>query len=409
MSDRDQSTVDALRQEEYIGENRCLPCTAVNVILGAVVALIGGAAVKRALGRTAGRLTALILAGVFGALIYLRGYLVPGTPELTKRYLPQPVLKLFGKEPGTDTEDLAFGDQIDDRIEADIADEQSDTDETEQTQTGTEPKDSKGQPPKGGETAANADGEAIDEAVDDKKSEAVEIEIADAEADASAAPNEDESETGESADTENDSDEAPKQDENNDGDGWETVQKVEYRREHSVNPEQFLNEIGAVEPCDDRDDVCLTDSFAEDIEKYVEPYDDREDVDVKLLGELFEESPDDIELQDREYPTYKVGFRIRKWPTDGALFVDLATHKALRDRSDDWLAVPLEQRANILESLRSFLTACPSCDGELQFSATAVESCCGAHEVIAYKCLDCDQHLVELSPTKLDDEKSIKP
>lgn len=408
MSDRDQSTVDALRQEEYIGENRCLPCTAVNVILGAVVAFIGGAAVKRALGRTAGRLTALILAGVFGALIYLRGYLVPGTPELTKRYLPQPVLKLFGKEPGTDTEDLAFGDQIDDRIEADIADEQSDTDNAQQHRTQAESKESGEQSP----TSVDhpSDTSTVENETDpDDENEAVEIEITDVETDAAATTEEDGNDPDESAATESDGDATSEQDEGNDADEWETVEKVQYRREHSVDPEQFLNDTGVVEPCENRDDVCLTDAFATDVDDYLEAYDSREDVDLELLGELFEESPADIELQDREYPTYKVGFRIRKWPTNGALFVDLATHKALRDRSDDWLSVPLEQRANILESLRSFLTACPSCDGDLRFSETAVESCCGAHEVIAYKCHECDQHLVELTPSKIGDGKTIEP
>jgi hypothetical protein len=36
-------------------------------------------------------------------LIYLRGYLVPGTPKLTKRYLPPEVLRWFGKEPQLET------------------------------------------------------------------------------------------------------------------------------------------------------------------------------------------------------------------------------------------------------------------------------------------------------------------
>jgi hypothetical protein len=31
--------------------------------------------------------------------IYLRGYLVPGTPELTKRHAPGRLLRLFGKAP----------------------------------------------------------------------------------------------------------------------------------------------------------------------------------------------------------------------------------------------------------------------------------------------------------------------
>jgi len=50
----------------------------------------------------AGRRSRKAGAGVFIAsviLIHLRGYLVPGTPTLTKRYLPDDVLQLFGKEP----------------------------------------------------------------------------------------------------------------------------------------------------------------------------------------------------------------------------------------------------------------------------------------------------------------------
>ena len=78
-----------LRRPEYTGENRCLPCTAVNVSLA-----VAGAGALAAVGRTG-----LAAGGLAVALaaIWLRGYLVPGTPELTKRYLPERVLRLFGK------------------------------------------------------------------------------------------------------------------------------------------------------------------------------------------------------------------------------------------------------------------------------------------------------------------------
>jgi hypothetical protein len=87
-----RTAVDRLRQPEYTGENRCLPCTVVNVGIAAV-----GAAAVTAVGAP------LLGAAGFGAslaAIWLRGYLVPGTPELTKRYLPERVLALFGKAPG---------------------------------------------------------------------------------------------------------------------------------------------------------------------------------------------------------------------------------------------------------------------------------------------------------------------
>ncbi|PSP85903.1 hypothetical protein BRC83_02080 [Halobacteriales archaeon QS_1_68_17] len=80
-----------VRQPEYTGSNRCRPCTAVNLLLAAA----GAVAVAVVAGRPYG-------AAAFGsavAVIYLRGYLVPGTPALTERYFPPWLLRLFGKEP----------------------------------------------------------------------------------------------------------------------------------------------------------------------------------------------------------------------------------------------------------------------------------------------------------------------
>ena len=100
------STADGLfgrfRQPEYTGENRCMPCTAVNTLiaigLAGVVAFGGTVLANPPVGIAAG-------VGLFAAsmlLIYFRGYLVPGTPELTKKYLPPWLLALFGKEPVLD-------------------------------------------------------------------------------------------------------------------------------------------------------------------------------------------------------------------------------------------------------------------------------------------------------------------
>jgi hypothetical protein len=89
-----RSLVDRLRDPAYTGSNRCLPCTAVNLGL---------------LGFAVGPLWVLspVAAAVVGfvgvATIWLRGYLVPGTPQLTRRYLPASVLAAFGKTPTTDS------------------------------------------------------------------------------------------------------------------------------------------------------------------------------------------------------------------------------------------------------------------------------------------------------------------
>ncbi|MFB6217939.1 MAG: hypothetical protein ABEH77_01985 [Halobacteriaceae archaeon] len=93
--------IEWARQPEYTGENRCLPCTAVNLVLAAAASLALGA-VWPPLG---------VVGGVVSlAAIYLRGYLVPGTPTLTKRYLPERVLRWFDKAPEPPaTEDATGG------------------------------------------------------------------------------------------------------------------------------------------------------------------------------------------------------------------------------------------------------------------------------------------------------------
>jgi len=91
--------LDRLRQPEYTGENRCMPCTVVNSVIA-----IGLAAVLAFLWPPVGPV-ALV---VFLATIYLRGYLVPGTPELTRRF-PEWLLRLFGKESVDETMEVDAG------------------------------------------------------------------------------------------------------------------------------------------------------------------------------------------------------------------------------------------------------------------------------------------------------------
>jgi hypothetical protein len=80
--------VHRLRQPEYTGENRCIPCTIVNLLIAVLVS---------GLVAIASPPVAAVVFAVSVAAIYLRGYLVPGTPTLTKRYFPDPVLRLFDK------------------------------------------------------------------------------------------------------------------------------------------------------------------------------------------------------------------------------------------------------------------------------------------------------------------------
>ncbi|WP_418285734.1 hypothetical protein [Halorubrum sp. DTA46] len=73
----------ALSSPEHTGENRCLPCTIVNAIgVAVVVGLLSRR--RRSLG---------LLAGLLGAgAIWLRGYVVPGTPRFAPRIVgPLPI------------------------------------------------------------------------------------------------------------------------------------------------------------------------------------------------------------------------------------------------------------------------------------------------------------------------------
>lgn len=93
------SLIDRLRQPKYTGENRCTPCAVVNI------AIATGAGVLAALA------SPLLGASVFMlslGTIYFRGYLVPGTPALTKRYFPDRVLRWFDKDSTTPTTGVAI-------------------------------------------------------------------------------------------------------------------------------------------------------------------------------------------------------------------------------------------------------------------------------------------------------------
>lgn len=78
-----RSAVETVSIPEYTGENRCLPCTIVNVV---GVAIVAGLLFRRR--RSLGLLAAL--AG--GTAIWLRGYALPGTPLFAPRIVePLPI------------------------------------------------------------------------------------------------------------------------------------------------------------------------------------------------------------------------------------------------------------------------------------------------------------------------------
>lgn len=105
------ASLDRFKRPEYTGENRCVPCTIVNVAIaivlgGGVAAGTGWFLAAPFIGAVSG--TSIIVVSL--VVIYLRGFLVPGTPWFTERYLPDRVLTRFDK--------LGVAPSVDERLDA---------------------------------------------------------------------------------------------------------------------------------------------------------------------------------------------------------------------------------------------------------------------------------------------------
>ncbi|GGL45189.1 hypothetical protein GCM10009037_30760 [Halarchaeum grantii] len=283
--------IEAIRQPEYTGENRCEPCTALNLVIAGVV----GSAIARKskLGGTAAF-------GVSAGLIYLRGYLVPGTPTLTKQYLPRAVLRWFGKQPELEARD-GLGSVPDETVSAN------------------------NQSPKSTISESNKPVEEID-------------------------------------------------------------------------PHDFLLTEGIIEPCEARDDLCLTKDFSNQWDAEISTLSEKEldaSEAVSILGVQVEGDGFEIE-QYGEARTLVAGSQtIGKWPSQGALLADVGAAHVLDEWSDEWNDIGPAQKGEILNGLRLFLEHCPGSKGSVSMSQETVESCCSSHEVITVSCDDTGERLFE--------------
>ncbi|RRJ31700.1 hypothetical protein [Halocatena pleomorpha] len=290
--------VDKLRQPEHTGENRCLPCTVVNVVIAAVGSLI--------VSRKSRVWGGLAFAGSL-ACIHLRGYLVPGTPTLTKQYLPAEVLRWFGKDPDDVPVRSGFGDP----------NEQLD----------------------GSSAASPAESEGRSEVTDDAPATTTDL-----------------------------------------------------------DPDEYFLEIGVLAPCEEHDDLCLTEEFStkwtEEIER-VESADASADHVATAFG---------IDEQDEEYTIeshddariLRQGQRmIGQWPSNAALIADVSGTAVLEEFDPQWDERSPNQKGQLLNGLRLFLEDCPGDGGAIEYNEEVVESCCQSHSVLAVTCADSDERLVE--------------
>lgn len=97
-----------LKQSEYTGQNRCWPCTLLNAGISLVIGIFSWVILLITNPLPSLHAGAVGLGLIIGCLlvIYFRGYLIPGTPTFTQRYLPTAVLEKFGKTTEIGTEGL---------------------------------------------------------------------------------------------------------------------------------------------------------------------------------------------------------------------------------------------------------------------------------------------------------------
>lgn len=261
------SLLDQLRQPEHIGEKRCTPCTAVNVVIAAAGSTLATKLTSRRLGST-------VFVSSLG-MIYLRGYLVPGTPTLTRRYFPERVLRWFDKD------------------------------------TTTPPTD-------------------------------------------------------------------------------KTVE---------IDPERILLNAGAVEPCRDSTDLCLTADFQQAWRKRIQTVRTHDLGKDHLTDALDISTFDDqitVEQQGDAFVAYTDDAVIGQWSSQAAVIADVAAATELKERIANWPNLAPAEVARVLTSLRIFIQRCPDCDGPVQVEQEVVESCCRSYDVVASACQDCDARLFEM-------------
>jgi hypothetical protein len=265
MSTQSTGLIDRFRQPEYTGENRCTPCTIVNVVIAAV----GSALASYVLTPVGGTVVfALSLTA-----IYLRGYLVPGTPTLTKQYFPDWVLAKFDK----------------------LEDEQ--------------------------------------------------VEIS----------------------------------------------------EEEREPEAVLADAGAVEPCEQMDDLCLSESFRTAWHDTMDSITE-DGTEKSLLSDVLDVDADKLTFQEFESALVAQydGGRLGQWESRAALVADLAAAKVLDDRYADWNDLTVTNQSRVLSGLRVFLETCPDCGGAIEMEQETVESCCRTMDVVAVSCSECDSRILEV-------------
>ncbi|AXR80057.1 hypothetical protein [Natrarchaeobaculum sulfurireducens] len=327
--------LDRLEQPEYTGRNRCLPCTIVNLVIAAIL----GTLVARK-SRTAG----LFVTVASIALVYLRGYLVPGTPTLTKRYLPATVLDWFGK--------------------------------------GSAPAPASG-------FSAHAMDSSADETGLERRADSGGVDSSDGPSRTAAGNGTSAGDT--SGDSTADSDAPTDDTPSSDAPG-----PVDAADGH-LDLERYFRTHGVLEPCADEDDLCLTDEFERAWFDRIESVDES-GLDAALVIDAFDFDAvaDDYELRsgNETYSLVSETAIAGRWPSRAALLADVAASRTLEHWVPDWDVTAPETKGQLCNALRMFLERCPT-GGDVTMGEAVVESCCTSHDVIAVTCEETGERLFE--------------
>lgn len=361
---------ETLRQPEYTGQNRCPPCTWVNsaiaIVLSAAVGALTAIVTSVAFGVAVGGATLGMSAGA----IYFRGYLVPGTPELTMKYFPTWLLRKFDKSPEgshepPDTEDVDLEiDPLEGLQASGALEECQDVDDLCLTaafrRRWHDQFDSLWA--RNDERAVIAEHFDVDE---------VAVDVHGYKSAHPKPPDLDEFDI----DFENENVIGTFRD---DEGNW----KVE-------TVERESNDDGEAEMPPSADDGMASppaDETTSPPPDGLQPSPSAEEPDGDVTDE-----------QEAQY-TVSVGNNPpARWPSREALFAEIAAADVLEDGWDwsRWANLDDTTQAHLAAGLRLFLDRCPSCGTDLTQSEESVESCCGSKEVFAVACEDCDSRIYE--------------
>jgi len=265
--------VSRFRRPEYTGEMRCVPCTVVNSAIGVIAAAAIGGVVGANAGVATGTGVGVIVLGLSAASIALRGYLVPGTPTLTKKYFPDWLLRRFDKDSHT-------------------------------------------------RAAVSAD--------------------------------------------------------------------------ENLDVETVLMRAEAVEPCENVDDLCLTDEFQTAWSDRLESVRSEETSRAELADILGVEA-DILTFEEfgEAFVAYADETQAGQWESRGAFLADVAAATELEVRLDGWQTLGLRQQSQLLYALRLFLEECPECTGTVAIEEDTVASCCRSIDIVAVSCQECGARIFE--------------